>query len=62
MRGCPFDMAEEDFETAMAVIRSLWWVDQGVPPEGGGLNQQAATYVEAAEVLAHLRQDLTKAK
>lgn len=62
VRGCPFDMQEGNLRELMQLARSLWWVEQGVLPEAGGLSDQSASYVDAAEELLVLRQEITESK
>jgi hypothetical protein len=58
IRGCPFDIPPDELAQLQQVVRTLWWAEQGSLPEVGGLNDQAATYVDAAEFLARMRQEM----
>ena len=62
MRGCAFEVQDGELDELMQIARSLWWAEQGVLPEAGGLNDQAATYVDAAEELLALRGEITESK
>jgi hypothetical protein len=55
-------MPREELETLTRVAKCLGWAENGVLPEAGGLNDQAATFVDAVELLSHLRQQLTEEK
>lgn len=62
MSGCPFEMREGELKELMQVARSLWWAEQGMLPEAGGVNDQSASYVDAVEELLVLRQEITESK